>query len=243
MPICFHGGGQTYLRPDFSLEVFDRLMMWHVFNQPLGVMAVAVSFTGGGVLERFPNAARRACSKATARGRRGSCTASTSTTSGSASIEAPDLTMKPSEYFRRNCFLSVEVDEEHRASTTSTGSATTTSCSRPTIRTPTPSTRTRLDYFLKLPLSEESQRKILWDNFCRLYDLPLDYAPMSDGPAMLGIIGVGRMGARDVAAPRTSWVTAASCFDTNEAAMAALAREGATVGRSAVATSPAASTP
>ena len=26
--------------------------------------------------------------------------------------EAPDLTMKPSEYFRRNCFLGVEADEE-----------------------------------------------------------------------------------------------------------------------------------
>ena len=27
-------------------------------------------------------------------------------------MEAPDLTMKPSEYFRSNCFLSVEADEE-----------------------------------------------------------------------------------------------------------------------------------
>ena len=33
-----------------------------------------------------------------------------------------------------------------------------------------------LPYFLKLPLSEDSQRKVLWDNFCRLYDFPLDYA-------------------------------------------------------------------
>ena len=24
VPICFHGGGQNYLQPDFSLEVFDR---------------------------------------------------------------------------------------------------------------------------------------------------------------------------------------------------------------------------
>jgi predicted TIM-barrel fold metal-dependent hydrolase len=27
-------------------------------------------------------------------------------------FEAPDLKMKPSEYFLRNCFLSVEADEE-----------------------------------------------------------------------------------------------------------------------------------
>ena len=54
-PVCFHGGGRTSLTPDFSLEIFaDRLMMWHTFNQPLGVMTAAVSLCGGGVLERFP---------------------------------------------------------------------------------------------------------------------------------------------------------------------------------------------
>jgi predicted TIM-barrel fold metal-dependent hydrolase len=58
--LCFHGGGRTSLTPDFSLEVFaDRLMMWHTFNQPLGVMAAAVSLTAGGVLERFPRLRER----------------------------------------------------------------------------------------------------------------------------------------------------------------------------------------
>ena len=56
VPVCFHSGGRTSLTPDFSLgEIFgDRLMMWHTFDQPLGVMAAAVSLCGGGVLERFP---------------------------------------------------------------------------------------------------------------------------------------------------------------------------------------------
>jgi hypothetical protein len=31
--------------------------------------------------------------------------------------EAPDLKMKPSEYFVRNCFLAVEADEETVTST------------------------------------------------------------------------------------------------------------------------------
>jgi predicted TIM-barrel fold metal-dependent hydrolase len=52
--VGFHGGGQNHLKPDFSLEVFDRLMMWHTFSQPLGIMAAAVSITAGGVCERFP---------------------------------------------------------------------------------------------------------------------------------------------------------------------------------------------
>ena len=52
--VGFHGGGQNHLRPDFSLEIFDKLMMWHTFSQPLGIMATAVSLTAGGVCERFP---------------------------------------------------------------------------------------------------------------------------------------------------------------------------------------------
>ena len=53
VPVCFHGGGQNYLQPDYTLE-FDNLMMWHTFGQPVGIMAVTVSITAGGVLQRFP---------------------------------------------------------------------------------------------------------------------------------------------------------------------------------------------
>ena len=35
VPLAFHGGGQTYLTPDFGLEVLDQLMLWHTFSQPL----------------------------------------------------------------------------------------------------------------------------------------------------------------------------------------------------------------
>jgi len=53
VPFCFHGGGQNYLRPDYTLD-FDNLMMWHTFGQPVGIMAMTVSITAGGVLQRFP---------------------------------------------------------------------------------------------------------------------------------------------------------------------------------------------
>ena len=55
VPLAFHGGGQTYLTPDFGLEVLDRLMLWHTFSQPLGIQFVTACLCGGGVLERFPN--------------------------------------------------------------------------------------------------------------------------------------------------------------------------------------------
>ena len=111
VPIAFHGGGQTYLTPDFGLEVLDQLMLWHTFSQPLGIQFVTACLCGGGVLERFPTCGSR-CSRATARGRRGCSTGSTSTGSGPAAHEAPELTMPPSEYFKRNCWISVEADEE-----------------------------------------------------------------------------------------------------------------------------------
>ena len=88
-PISFHGGGQTYLTPDFALEVFDKLMLWHTFSQPLGIQFVTVSLCGGGVLERFPNLRVGAARRATARGRRGCSTGSTSTGSGPVRTRRP----------------------------------------------------------------------------------------------------------------------------------------------------------
>ena len=48
VPLAFHGGGQTYLTPDFGLEVLDRLMLWHTFSQPLGIQFVTACLCGGG---------------------------------------------------------------------------------------------------------------------------------------------------------------------------------------------------
>jgi predicted TIM-barrel fold metal-dependent hydrolase len=169
IPATFHGGGQTYLRPDFSLEVLDKLMMWHTFNQPLGMMTVAVSLTAGGVLERFP-ALRVGLLE-------GNC--------GWApwllqrldehwewvgKYEAPELRMKPSEYFRRNCYLSVEADEETvKYYVDAFGDDNIVfSTDYPHADSKYPRS---IEAFKKLPLSVASQKKILWDNCARLYAL------------------------------------------------------------------------
>jgi predicted TIM-barrel fold metal-dependent hydrolase len=165
----FHGGGQTYLRPDFSLEVLDKLMMWHTFNQPLGMMTVAVSLTAGGVLERFP--------KLRVGLLEGNC--------GWApwllqrldehwewvgKYEAPELRMKPSEYFRRNCYLSVEADEETvKYYVDAFGDDNIVfSTDYPHADSKYPRS---IEAFKKLPLSATSQKKILWDNCAKLYSL------------------------------------------------------------------------
>jgi len=173
IPVAFHGGGRTLLTPDFGLEVFgDRLMLWHTFNQPLGVMAAAVSLIGGGVLERFPGL-RVALLE-------GNCSWAPwlmhrldAHHEWVGWYEAKDLTKKPSDYFREQCFVSVEVDEEtvvHYVDWFGDDNIVF-STDYPHGDSQYPNA---VKTFRKLPLSEESQRKVVGENWSRLYDIPLE---------------------------------------------------------------------
>ena len=172
LAVCWHGGGRTLLTPDFSLEVFaDRLMMWHTFNQPLGVMAAAVSIIAGGVLERFPELRVGLLE--------GNCSWAPwllhrldEHQEWVGWYEARDLTMKPSEYFLRNCFVSVDADEDtckHYVDWFGDDNLVfSTDFPHGDAMYPR-----AVETFRKLPLSEASQRKIVGDNWSRLYDIPL----------------------------------------------------------------------
>jgi predicted TIM-barrel fold metal-dependent hydrolase len=172
IPVAFHGGGRTLLRPDFSLEIFaDKLMLWHTFNQPLGVMAAAVALCGGGVLERFPKL-RVALLE-------GNCSWAPwllhrldEHQEWVGWYDAPDLKRKPSEYFRSNCFVSVDADEEtvkHYVDWFGDDNLVF-STDFPHGDSQFPHA---VEMFHKLPLSESSRRKILGANWSRLYNLPL----------------------------------------------------------------------
>lgn len=167
IPVSFHGGGQNYLKPDFSLEVLDKFMLWHSFNQPLGIMFVAACFTAGGVLERFP--------KLRVGLLEGNCSWAPflfyrldEHWEWLAPMEAPDLPKKPSEYLKTNCFLSVEADEE-----TARQYVEVFGDDNLVFSTDYPHADSKfphaVDTFLKLPLSDATKRKVLWDNWCRLY--------------------------------------------------------------------------
>ena len=171
VPVTFHGGGQTFLKPDFSLEIFDKLMMWHTFNQPLGMMTVAVSLTAGGVFERFPDLRVGLLE--------GNCAWAPwlfhrldEHYEWVGRYEVPELRRKPSEYFRTNCFLSVEADEE-----TARQYVDWFGDDNLVFSTDYPHADSKyprsVECFLGLPLSEASKRKILWDNWGRLYNVPL----------------------------------------------------------------------
>ncbi|MGH7766877.1 MAG: amidohydrolase family protein [Candidatus Binatia bacterium] len=88
----------------------------------------------------------------------------------------PELSMKPSDYFKRQCFVSVEPDEgPARYMVEEFGS------DQLVFSTDYPHGDSRypaaVDDFLKLPLSDEDKRKILWDNCARFY--AIEEAPRS----------------------------------------------------------------
>src|SRR5947207_1361692 len=86
-------------------------------------------------------------------------------------VYARDLTMAPSEYFKRQCFVSVECDEEPvKHVIDAIGD------DRIVFSTDFPHGDSKfpraVESFLSLPISEESKRKILWDNCAAYYGLP-----------------------------------------------------------------------
>jgi hypothetical protein len=118
------------------------MMMWHTFGQPIGVMAVTVSFTAGGVLQRFPNLRAGLLE--------GNC--------GWApwlldrldehwewvgDTDAPELERAPDDN------LVFSTDYPHGDSKYPHA----------------------VEAFLTLPLDDDTKRKALWDNWCRLYDV------------------------------------------------------------------------
>lgn len=169
LAVTFHGGGQVNLKPDYSLEVLDKLSLWHVFNQPLGIMTALSCMVGGGVVARFP--------KLRLGFLEGNC--------GWAPwflarldehwewvgrYETPELTKKPSEWFRSNCVLSVEAEEDTVKDYVAWlgDDSLVFSTDYPHADSKFPES---LRYFGKLPLSDGSRKKILWDNCARLYDV------------------------------------------------------------------------
>jgi predicted TIM-barrel fold metal-dependent hydrolase len=149
-----------------SLEVFDRLMMWHTFSQPLGIMR-RLRITAGGVCERFPKL-RFALLE-------GNCSWAPwlfyrldEHYEWLGAFEAPDLKMKPSEYFLRNCFLSVEADEETASQYIERfgDDNLVFSTDYPHADSKFPKS---VESFRGLPLPEASKKKILWDNWVKLY--------------------------------------------------------------------------
>jgi predicted TIM-barrel fold metal-dependent hydrolase len=168
LPLAFHESGAShsrhlsdYFNPSFGLG--------RITSQPLEQMLALTAFAAGGVLQRHP-ALRVAFLEANCSWvpwllwRMDECHEL------EGDVVMADLEMPPSEYFRRQCIVSVEPDEAPAALTiASIGSDNIV------FSTDYPHTDSRypdsVETFLELDLSDDDRQKILWDNCARFYDV------------------------------------------------------------------------
>jgi len=169
VPLSFHEGGRVDLpQPG---DQFETHMLSHTCTHSMAMMLAAVDIVGGGVCARFPGL--------TVAFLEGNCSWAPwllwrldEHWEMSGVYDHPDLTMAPSAYFRRQCYLSVECDEEPAEVVTRYGLE-----ERIVFSTDYPHADSKypkaVDRFLRMPLSDETKRKFLWDNCARLYSLAL----------------------------------------------------------------------
>ena len=165
VPLGFHEGIYSGL-PQVG-NWLDTFMMVHTCCHPLEMMVAIVSMIGGGVLERFP--------RLTAAFLEGNCSwvpwllwRLDEHYELFGRLERPDLKLEPREYFRRQCYVSIDADEKPATSMEEFGLTDNVvfSTDYPHLDAKYPHAT---ETFLTMPLSDETKGKILWDNCARLY--------------------------------------------------------------------------
>ena len=168
VPVGFHEGVASYM-PTVGTDRFgyDEFSLQHVCSHSMEQMMALAAMTMGGVLERFPKL-------------------KVAFLEGNGSWlpfwlwrldehweyagrhENPDLKMRPSEVFYRQCYASVEAEETpaKQAIDACGNDHFIFSTDFPHVDAKYPRST---EIFLEMPISEESKRKILWDNCARLY--------------------------------------------------------------------------
>jgi predicted TIM-barrel fold metal-dependent hydrolase len=168
VPLGFHEGSGARL-PHVGAQFGGNTMLKHVYSHPVEQMLAVGAFCGGGILERHPGL-RVAFLE-------GNCGwvpfllwRLDEHWEWLGDIYAKDLTMAPSAYFKRQCFVSVECDEEPvKHVIDAIGD------DRIVFSTDFPHGDSKFPHaveaFMRLPISEASKRKILWDNCAAYYGL------------------------------------------------------------------------
>jgi predicted TIM-barrel fold metal-dependent hydrolase len=166
-PVCFHEGTGTVVAQPGDRFGPNRLMR-HVASHPVAMMLTSLGLIAGGVLEAFPRlrVALLECNVGWVPfwldrmdhdfGR-------------IAEWDTPTLTMKPSRYFLRQCFVGAEEEPGLPHTVAQIGGDNIVwSSDYPHWDSDYPGAS---EEFLALPLDDETRRKILWDNCARLYRL------------------------------------------------------------------------
>jgi len=166
--VSFHGNHAVYSE-HLAKRYLDNLVLGQAVGQPIEMMLTLGAVVTGGVLSRFPRL-RMAFLE-------GNCGwlawwlwALDERWEMWGDRELFQQDAKPSELFRRQCFVSVEPEEELAkhviAELGDDNLVVSTDWPHDDSRYPH-----ALDTFLELGFSKEAKRKILWDNCARLYKL------------------------------------------------------------------------
>jgi uncharacterized protein len=166
IPVGFHESSGSASRqsgdqfePNFGLR--------RVYAQPFEQMLGLGSFLGGGVLARHPRL-KVAFLEANCSWLPWLLWRLDEGYEREGDVFMPELTIPPSEYFKRQCWVSVEPDE-----TPAKYVIDALGVDQLVFSTDYPHGDSRypeaVEAFLELPLSDEHKRKILWDNCARFY--------------------------------------------------------------------------
>ncbi|MPZ78582.1 MAG: amidohydrolase family protein [Deltaproteobacteria bacterium] len=169
LPLGFHEASGSRSRQ--SGEQFEpNFGLRRVYAQPFEQMMGLGSFLGGGILERHPNM-KVAFLEANCSWLPWLLWRLDEGYEREGDIFMTDLTMAPSAYFKRQCFISIEPDEGPARHTIEEFG-----CDQLVFSTDYPHGDSKypnaVKTFLELPLSDENKRKILWDNCARFYAPP-----------------------------------------------------------------------
>lgn len=167
MPVGFHEAGRVYLPQPALHEFMPTFSMFNTFSFPMANMLACADMIYGGVMERFPRLKVAFLE--------GNCSwlpwllwrmGEYMELTGKA--EYPELKLQPLEYFQRQCFGAVECDEITAKHLPEFGLEDNIvfSTDYPHLDVKYPHA---VENFLKLPFSDATKRKYLWDNCARLY--------------------------------------------------------------------------
>jgi predicted TIM-barrel fold metal-dependent hydrolase len=180
VPIGFHPTGNTALKDDAGTRYVGHANFHpiaHAIRNPVELMGAIASMTTGGIMERHPKL-RAAFLEGTA----GWLPWWLWRLDDQWEKFGPGceraLSMLPSEYFRRQCYIALDVDEEPAVHAVNDLGAEyfVVSSDYPHSDGAFPEA---MQQFFSLPLAAEQRKKILWDNCARLYGIETPAASLT----------------------------------------------------------------
>jgi uncharacterized protein len=180
VPIGFHPTGNTSLKDDAGRRYVGHANFHpiaHAIRNPVELMGAIASMTTGGILEHHPKL-RCAFLEGTAGWLYWWLWRLDDQWEKFGPGCEHQLAMLPSEYFKRQCYIALDVDEEPAVDVVNKMGAEyfVVSSDYPHSDGAFPEA---IQQFLGLPLNDGQQRKILWDNCARLYDIATPAAPLT----------------------------------------------------------------